>query len=653
MPGRFRLALLTAIVGIPQVCQGAQAESRRVLKQQPVVQTASLHAGWIEGTVTDERQQPVEGAAVTAQGRDLLLAETDGAGRFAMRGVPAGLYLLKVQGRGYNASRREFVNVVSARGTRHVVRLRRVAPGAVPDPRILAAGVSLGEVTASTAWQPGQPRTTTSTPEDALVPVEEEDAHDHSALGWRLRHAKRSVLRDTTERFLEGAASDESFDDRHRFDVSEWAFSLGRSTGSLLANGALTGRVQLLTSSAFDRPLELFAAEEVPAGIAYVNFGGPVGARTSWSVESAFTQGDVSSWFVAGSYALVLADTHGVNVRSSYSRQRYEGANAAALAEFDGGSRNVGGVEVFDRWTLSSRALVTYGGRYEHYDYLPSEALFSPSITVALSPAQGTWVRATVGQEMTAPGAEEFVPQAYGTLALPPTRTFAPLVPGASLASERTRYLSVGLERDVGPVLVGVHHFRQNVEDQLATIFGLEMPDGSPRDDLGHYAVANAGSFGAEGWIVSVGRSVASRVRGSIEYRVARADWVAAGDVDALGRWAPSAIPTGQPQRLHDLTTRIDADIPETSTRVLATCRLNNGYARDDIVEPEPQAETRFDVQVYQGLPFLGFTRANWELVFAVRNLFHDPNVGTASVYDELLVVRPPKRVVGGITVQF
>ncbi len=66
-----------------------------------------------------------------------------------------------------------------------------------------------------------------------------------------------------------------------------------------------------------------------------------------------------------------------------------------------------------------------------------------------------------------------------------------------------------------------------------------------------------------------------------------------------------------------------------------------------------PGPDVRFDVQLYQGLPFISTGKARWELVFAVRNLFHDPQKQVESLYDELLVVRPPKRVVGGVTVQF
>jgi hypothetical protein len=39
-------------------------------------------------------------------------------------------------------------------------------------------------------------------------------------------------------------------------------------------------------------------------------------------------------------------------------------------------------------------------------------------------------------------------------------------------------------------------------------------------------------------------------------------------------------------------------------------------------------------------------------MLVGVRNLFHD-SLDHASIYDELLVVRPPKRLVGGLTVKF
>ncbi len=57
-------------------------------------------------------------------------------------------------------------------------------------------------------------------------------------------------------------------------------------------------------------------------------------------------------------------------------------------------------------------------------------------------------------------------------------------------------------------------------------------------------------------------------------------------------------------------------------------------------------------MQVHQSLPFLDFSTAKWEMLLGVRNFFRDPAIGQ-SVYDELLVVHPPKRIVGGLTMRF
>jgi hypothetical protein len=39
-------------------------------------------------------------------------------------------------------------------------------------------------------------------------------------------------------------------------------------------------------------------------------------------------------------------------------------------------------------------------------------------------------------------------------------------------------------------------------------------------------------------------------------------------------------------------------------------------------------------------------------MLVAVRNFFRE-TVSDQSIYDELLVVRPPKRIVGGLTLKF
>ena len=276
----------------------------------------------IEGLVTDDRNQPISGAAVTAQGRDLLIIETDQVGHFQLRGIPAGTYLLRVQGRGFAASRREFVQVVPSRGTHFDVQLRRAAaPAMAPGGTVLAAGVGLSS-TASDALEGALPV--------SVLPTEDAESaesvpHNHSSAAWRLRHAKRFVLRETTSRIDDVSQLDDG--DLWRSivrldDLAGWTAGAGRSAASAVLNGALTGHVQLLTAGAIDQPFEAFTTDDMPAGITFVRLPGPLSTRTTWSVEAATARGGVTSWFVGGTYATVVADSHGVEVHSSYSRQR-------------------------------------------------------------------------------------------------------------------------------------------------------------------------------------------------------------------------------------------------------------------------------------------------------------------------------------------
>jgi hypothetical protein len=84
--------------------------------------------------------------------------------------------------------------------------------------------------------------------------------------------------------------------------------------------------------------------------------------------------------------------------------------------------------------------------------------------------------------------------------------------------------------------------------------------------------------------------------------------------------------------------------------------RLSNGFARAGAPgQPpgeRPGFDGRFDVQVRQSLPFMNFSNARWEMLLAVHNFFRESSADQ-SIYDELLVVHPPKRVVGGLTLRF
>jgi hypothetical protein len=114
---------------------------------------------------------------------------------------------------------------------------------------------------------------------------------------------------------------------------------------------------------------------------------------------------------------------------------------------------------------------------------------------------------------------------------------------------------------------------------------------------------------------------------------------------------APSAV-RARYERFHDVTSVMETQIPEIAARVYLALRMNTAFARAAGDTQRPGFDTRFDLQVNQALPFSPFPNTEWELLLAVRNLFREA-LGGDSAYDELLVVRPPKRIVGGLLVRF
>jgi hypothetical protein len=281
---------------------------------------------------------------------------------------------------------------------------------------------------------------------------------------------------------------------------------------------------------------------------------------------------------------------------------------------------------------------------------LSGPGLFSPRLTVTLVPLDRLRVQTMVSRRMLAPGAEEFMPPLAAGLWVPPERTFAPVPGDAGLRPERTDHFEVAVEREFGNrYVVGFRTFYQQVDDQMAALFGVGV--GDQPANIGRYYVGSAGDLSARGWSVGLSNAMAQHVRGSVAYEMTTTNWVDAGDAALMGIWAPAML-RRQTERLQDVTTSVETEIPQTSTRVFVVYKINTVFAR-----PEPEAiktgfDGRFDVQVTQPLRFLDFTSAQWQVLVAVRNLFRDL-AADSSVYDELLVVRPPKRIVGGFLVKF
>ena len=608
----------------------APASAQLRTQPQPIAQVAALPQAELYGAVLDDHGEPLAGAVVSALGSTTAFAVSDSDGRFAFRNLPYGPYLVRAHLQGYLPARARLIQVNRVSNAAATVVLTRRADGDRPAP-VLAAGVGPAEMAAGSD--------------------DEAETHDHGEVAWRLRHLKRSVLKDAATGLIEAAGASGSFLDDSLGGLGRVVVgSPARLATSLLAEVPWNGQFDLLTTTSFDRPQDLLSMQTwLPRGVAFLSIEAPTSSG-HWAMRGAMTQGDLSSWLVAGSYQRAPA-AHRYDAGLSYGMQRYLGGNADALAAVSEGGRNVGAIYGYDDWTINPRLTVSYGAKYARYDYLAQQALLSPRASVTVTPSvnDSFKVRAAVSRRMAAPGAEEFIPPTSGPW-LPPERTFSPVSSSHGFVPEQVDHVEVAAEREwAGQIVTGVRAFRQTVDDQIVTLFGVVRP-GTAAARRGHYYVASAGDVDARGWGVSMSRTTAAGIRASIDYTNIRSTWVRRSpDAEALALVAVSVL-RDNGERVHDLTTSVESTLPVTETKVFAVYRINSRFADAGAAVAGPEA--RFDIQINQLLPFLNFSGAQWEMLVAVRSLFSD-DLLDASIYDELLVVRSPKRVVGGVTVRF
>jgi outer membrane receptor protein involved in Fe transport len=474
----------------------------------------------------------------------------------------------------------------------------------------------------------------------------EDEGHDHGEAAWRLRHLPRSPLKDTTARagLLDSLDGPGLVPDT--MAMLERAVGTSVRAATSLLDLSLSGQVNLLTSGAFDRPEQLFSSNQFARNVAYVSVGSNAGDLGNWAVRGAMTQGDVSSWILAGFIVAPDTNRHAYDMGVSYSMQHYVGGNPAALAAITDGARNAAQIYGFDRWEISPALVIGYGARYSRYDYLAGGGWLSPRFSVTVTPLDRFRVRVIAARRMVAPGAEEFVPAVSAGLWLPPERTFSPLVAHDEFRVERTDHYEIAMERDLNRmIVVAFRTYRQQVDDQLATFFNVRGGAAGP-SELGHYYVATAGDVQTRGWTAAVSHQIGT-VHSSVEYSLSHAAWTPRGSTAAMAHATRAAARLGI-EDLSDLTTSVRAEIPRSATRLSVVYRVNSGFARLEGV----RHSARFDVQINQSLPFLNFNDAQWEMLLDVRNLFREP-AADASPYDEVLVVHPPKRIVGGILIRF
>jgi hypothetical protein len=366
-----------------------------------------------------------------------------------------------------------------------------------------------------------------------------------------------------------------------------------------------------------------------PTSWSLVKLNGRIADSGHWSLGGLVAERESATWRMAGEFVFEPGGGHEVQVGTGYGTRalRPEGV-VSSQARLDHG---VGAVSFQDHWQATDRLATTFGGRYSYAGFLEKSNHLDRMFAVEFRRDAKTRVIGSARSRMLVPGGDVLT---VSTLASAPAVAFAVLATG--LQAERVVRYEAGLDQDLGAFTLEAHTFYETIHDQLVNglVEGPILPHA--------VTVSNGGWVGTRGMNLKLTRRFGEAVQGSVTYTYGHS-------------WRPEAV-AAQPMLafregdFHDFVARVETMIEGTDTRVVAFCRVNRLASND--LRPGSQLNTRYDVQVSQGLPFLGaITRADWDVLLAVRNVFYEPTEG--GTLDEMTVAHPPKRVLGGISVRF
>jgi hypothetical protein len=539
-----------------------------------------------------------------------LTAVTDEQGRFELSEIPPGMYRLRAYLSGFfpSAFTRVVVEEGAERAATILMSLSRLESGLSQEGYVDETG----------------------------------EARTVSELRWVIQRQERNILKDNES--LVPATDGERWEENPGFEPG---FALSGEFG--------------IRAATYDEGLEEFpgAGAGLDARLAYARLFIPGSGDAHWLVSAQLLESALSSW--AGRAEYVSSDLGGHRLATGVS---YGNFLYGDLGEFrppesvlGKGLRDQRSAEWFGSVYTSDSFLVgsaTFhaGITFQYFDYLDRASYASPRFEVSypLGSGERTVLRGLADRRLQAPGGEDI-----GLLSrVAYSSVYGPAPAPRSLDAESTARVGLGIEHQLNSnTRVAVRVFQENATDQLVRTFLEDEVSGG----AGHFVVSNRGDFRTRGVGVAVNQTLGP-MEGSVGYTFGRvlgrnpmtAGFAVPGPAGIDGDSSFASDP-----EIHDVTTTLGASIDSTQTRLQAAYRVI--YHRGLLLGPDRASggtnlDSRFSVQVFQLLPFVGWNGTQWELMVAVRDLFYD-DIENASILDELSVIDAPRRVLGGVTVRF
>lgn len=597
---------------------GACAAASLLLAHPVASETSSEFAIGLEGRVNDQDGEPLVGVIVSVFGDNLSggarTAITDESGRFLVERVPPGMYNLRAYLAGFLPS--ASAQVIVREGVEHV--------GAV-----LMSLASLDGIDQA-ADGPNEPGTSAS---ESAEPQE----RSVGELSWLLAHGDRNILKG-----------------------EEWTFPVESLELAQLADGRYAPDFSLrgefgVRAASYDQGLQLFpgAGAGLDGRLAYARLFIPTRSDGHWMVSAQVLETALSSWAGRAEYTTNDVAGHRLAAGVSYGNYLYGDLEdfrppEAALTHRATGNRSIewfGSAYASDSFNVGL-ATVEGSVSYEHFGFLQKAGYVAPRLNVSrpISADGRTLLVGGAGFNVLAPGGEDIdllSQVAYSDVYGPSPASRSPL------RAQRTARMHAGLERRVADsTRVMLRLFQEDVTDQLVKAYSKDRPHGI---GAGYFRVSNRGQFRSRGAGLAVSQSFGA-MEGSVGYTYGM---VAAQQPTTRLLGAPES--NDADKNIHDVTTQVATSIDRTQTRLQAAYRwISHPSFNPDAAgfAPGTSVDSRFNFQVFQVLPFVGWNGTSWELMVAVRNLFYEDLAG-ASLLDEIAVIDAPRRVLGGVTVRF
>jgi hypothetical protein len=444
-------------------------------------------------------------------------------------------------------------------------------------------------------------------------------------LKWLLRHKRRSVLETRAVEAEEARVAESIGRGANLLEtLLPWIPELGGAVEVMSTPGSFGG-------TAPARGFDLGAPS-----LGSLKLNGKLSESSSWSLGGLVADSENATWRMAAEFVVEPGEGHQLQAGAGYgTRFLQPGFAAAGSGALD--NRTVGAVFVHERWQIDDRFTLAGGVRYSYIGFVGDKGSFSPTLGLEYTVGD-TRLRGSASARTLTPGGDLLT---LSTMQAAPAMAIAMV--GAEVRPERVHRHELGVDQAIGRrAAFGAFVFREGVRDRL--INDIQLERGALRILNGRGVVATGGG-------VSLASRMGDAVRSSVSYSFGRSRPGQAPSSIQTMRHADWALASSD-ATFHDVVARLETFVDWSGTRLIAYYRWNVCRPESGTRPTAPLVSQRFDVRLTQGLPFLsGMTRADWEVLLAFRNMFYEAS--EAALLDEVAVVNPPKRVLGGISVRF